>query len=139
MTIIETIKKREGLRLKPYRCPAGKLTIGYGRNLEDRGITAEEADFLFEHDIMEAHADLRLLFDPVAPTMTQTRWEALLDMRFNMGAGGFRTFERMIAAVQAGEWEKAAAECLDSDYASTEIPGQVPWRAMENAEALRVG
>ncbi len=25
--------RHEGLRLKPYRCTAGKLTIGIGRNL----------------------------------------------------------------------------------------------------------
>ena len=37
-TLLERIKKQlvrhEGLRLKPYRCTAGKLTIGYGRNLD---------------------------------------------------------------------------------------------------------
>ncbi|HOE90389.1 MAG TPA: lysozyme, partial [Candidatus Cloacimonadota bacterium] len=30
------LKKHEGLVLKPYKCSAGKLTIGYGRNLEAR-------------------------------------------------------------------------------------------------------
>jgi lysozyme len=33
----------EGLRLKPYRCSSNKLTIGIGRNIEDVGITEEEA------------------------------------------------------------------------------------------------
>lgn len=32
----------EGLRLFPYRCPAGKLTIGVGRNLDDNPLTADE-------------------------------------------------------------------------------------------------
>jgi Phage-related lysozyme (muraminidase) len=33
----------EGLKLEPYECTAGKLTIGVGRNLEDRGISVDEA------------------------------------------------------------------------------------------------
>ena len=32
----ERLVLHEGMRLKPYRCPAGKLTIGAGRNLEDK-------------------------------------------------------------------------------------------------------
>ncbi len=35
--------RHERLKLKPYRCPAGMLTIGVGRNLDDRGITQKEA------------------------------------------------------------------------------------------------
>ena len=33
----------EDIKLKPYRCSAGKLTIGVGRNLDDNGITRAEA------------------------------------------------------------------------------------------------
>ncbi len=40
-------------RLKPYHCPAGKLTIGTGQNLEDKGITEKEALMLLENDIQE--------------------------------------------------------------------------------------
>ena len=46
-TLLERIKEQlvrhEGLRLKPYRSSAGKLTIGIGRNLDDRGIRQKEA------------------------------------------------------------------------------------------------
>ncbi|MDY0127369.1 MAG: hypothetical protein RBR69_04500 [Candidatus Cloacimonadaceae bacterium] len=41
--IKEQLVRHEGLRLKPYRCTAGKLTIGIGRNLNDCGITQSEA------------------------------------------------------------------------------------------------
>ena len=34
--------KNEGMRLKPYRCTLGKLTIGIGRNLEDNPLNFEE-------------------------------------------------------------------------------------------------
>jgi len=46
MTIRKLLEFEEGLKLKPYKCPAGKLTIGIGRNLEDRGITEQEAQML---------------------------------------------------------------------------------------------
>ena len=43
---IETVKthlrKSEGLELKPYDCPAGYLTIGYGRNLQTNGLSYHE-------------------------------------------------------------------------------------------------
>ena len=42
-TIEEQLLLHEGLRLKPYRCTSNKLTIGVGRNLEDKGISKEEA------------------------------------------------------------------------------------------------
>ena len=34
----------EGIKLKPYKCPANKWTIGVGRNLEDVGLSPEEQD-----------------------------------------------------------------------------------------------
>jgi len=42
------IERHEGLRLKPYLDTATppRLTIGYGRNLDDVGITREEADYM---------------------------------------------------------------------------------------------
>ena len=55
---METVKRlkdmlirHEGLKLKPYLCTAGKLTIGVGRNIQDRGITYQEAMMLLENDI----------------------------------------------------------------------------------------
>ena len=56
------LTKHEGLRLKPYHCPAGKLTIGIGRNLEDKGITEKEAVMLLENDIHECIEDLKTIF-----------------------------------------------------------------------------
>ncbi|MFD2234837.1 glycoside hydrolase family protein, partial [Phaeospirillum tilakii] len=50
-TLRADLIRDESLRLKPYRCPAGKLTIGIGRNLDDVGISREEAETLLDHDI----------------------------------------------------------------------------------------
>jgi hypothetical protein len=46
--IADQLIEHEGIRLKPYLCPSGKLTIGVCRNLEDRGITEKEAVMLLE-------------------------------------------------------------------------------------------
>ena len=43
--LAEQLKVHEGLRLKPYKDTVGKWTIGIGRNLEDKGITEQEALF----------------------------------------------------------------------------------------------
>jgi lysozyme len=47
----DMLVQHEGLKLEPYLCPAGKLTIGIGRNLEDRGISIDEAQYLLMNDI----------------------------------------------------------------------------------------
>ena len=48
---VELTKQFEGLRLKPYNCPSGHLTIGYGHNLEANGITLEIAEELLKTDL----------------------------------------------------------------------------------------
>ncbi|MBZ5725856.1 MAG: glycoside hydrolase family protein [Acidobacteriia bacterium] len=37
--------------------------------------------------------------------------EALFDMAFNLGLGGLKKFPRLLAAVNAGDWTTAAAQC----------------------------
>ena len=49
--VMEELKKEEGFRAKVYKCTAGKNTIGFGRNLDDNGITYEEAEYLLKNDI----------------------------------------------------------------------------------------
>ena len=48
----------EGLRLKPYRCTSGKLTIGVGPNLDDCGISKKEAHALLYIDIRNREQQL---------------------------------------------------------------------------------
>ena len=103
----------EGLRLEPYRCTAGKLTIGVGRNLDDVGISRDEAMTLLENDIRGCFADLSRIF-PDFQEYNHARRYALVDLRFNLGPSRFRSFRRMIAAVQRKDWDQAAAELKDS-------------------------
>ena len=109
-----------GGRHFPYRCPAGKLTIGYGRNIEDKGISSEEARNQLDNDINEALEDLSQFgwffgMDPV-------RQRALADMRFQLGPSGFRCFADMIAALEDGNYADAAMAARDSKWARTDSP-----------------
>ncbi len=114
--ITADLKRDEGLRPKPYRCSAGKLTIGYGRNIEDVGITEDEAEILLDHDIRQARTDL----DHALPWWRDlpASWQrGLVNMRFNLGLTRLLGFKRMLAALQAGDGDRAADEALDSKWA----------------------
>jgi len=137
MAIEDIIRSYEGLRLKPYKDSVGKLTIGIGRNLTDHGISENEADYLLQNDILDAEYDLSQIFGghEIWNTMKGTaRMDALTDLMFNIGMNSFLKFEKMIQAIWAEDWNKAADELLDSKYAA-----QVGQRALDNAERLRNG
>ncbi|MHC1701498.1 MAG: glycoside hydrolase family protein [Humidesulfovibrio sp.] len=105
----------EDLRLKPYRCKAGKLTIGVGRNLDDRGITKAEALVLLDNDIKFFWAELvaKLPWVMQAPEPIQ---EVLVNMAFNLGIDGLLGFRKMLKALQAGDYAEAVRQMDDSDW-----------------------
>lgn len=113
-------KDFEGLRLKPYKCTAGKLTIGYGRNLDDVGISQAEADMLFERDFAKAEADARRLckeFGIDVNNLIEQRFYVLTDMMFNLGYCRLSKFKNMLTTLSKGNYEAAAREMLDSNWA----------------------
>ena len=104
----------EGLKLKPYRCTAGKLTIGVGRNLETKGISENEALFLLRNDIEEVTRQLELFGWYVA--LGPVRRKVLIDMAFNLGMAGLLGFQKMIEALERGDYEAAADEMVYSRW-----------------------
>ena len=114
--IIAQLIEHEGMRLKPYLCPAGFLTLGIGRNLSDNGITEAEAIYLLKHDIANAVIDLQKVFDGKLWLMPEIVQRVLVDMMFNLGLSRFKTFKRMIAAVKRKDFNLAAAEMQDSEW-----------------------
>jgi len=123
----------EGLRLKPYKCTAGKTTIGVGRNLDDRGITQAEAFALLENDIDDVCRELDQVW-PWWRQMTDARQQVLADMCFNLGLGRLKGFVNTLAFMKAGEYDKAADGMLASLWAS-----QVGTRAQRLARMMREG
>ncbi len=78
--IKEQLVRHEGLRLKPYRCTAGKLTIGYGRNLDDRGISKKEAYAMLEKDILDCEQWLIDEIPEIYNKLDEVRQSVLLNM-----------------------------------------------------------
>lgn len=104
------VKEMEGLRLMPYRCPAGKLTIGYGHNLEYNGISKEVAEELLDDDLSEAS----LATSKLIPVTDQIWFNIATDMVFNMGLTTFKTFMNFIKHINNGSYDNALAEMVDS-------------------------
>lgn len=114
--LVRQIELHEGVRLKPYRCTAGKLTIGVGRNLEDRGITMAEARMLLANDLADVRNGL-LNALPWVGNLDDVRQRVLVDMAFNLGIQGLLQFERTLGAVRGGEYQRAATMMLQSKWA----------------------
>ena len=141
-TIEEQLILHEGLRHEVYKCPAGKWTIGVGRNLEakgltkqeqarilgtsglsklevidvllERGISKEEALFLLAGDIMQCRSDLSR-YDWYTK-LDAVRQKVLVDMRLNLGMAGLLAFKNMILALAVRDYEVAANEMIDSAW-----------------------
>lgn len=132
--IKEQLVRHEGLRLKPYRCTAGKLTIGVGRNLDDCGITQSEAYVMLINDIMNCEKQLQAKIPDIYNGLDEVRKSVLLNMCFNLGVSGLLGFKNTLEFIKAGDWERAANNMLVSRWAK-----QVGRRAIELSELMRKG
>jgi lysozyme len=144
----------EGLRLQVYKDTLGIDTIGIGRNLEDRGITKEELDWMdipsmdavYEYGITEADAmylaknDVQIVEEelvrahPCVEELDSVRQLVLMDMAFNMGVPRLRKFQKMWNAIHEKKFDIAAKEMLDSRWAV-----QVKSRSTKLAHAMHHG
>lgn len=124
--------RHEGERLKPYRDTVGKLTIGVGRNLDDKGLTPDESRLLLENDIAEKTGAVFHLF-PWAASLDAARQCALIDLAF-MGPDKLLGFVNMMGALQRGDYDTAATELMNSKYAA-----QVGQRAKDIAAIFQRG
>ena len=131
--LIEMLKRHEGFRNKPYHCSAGKLTIGYGRNIEDVGISRQEAAFLLHSDIERASKDVKSIF-PDFDRFTINRQNALINMVFNLGINRFKLFKNTIKAIKRDDWTSAARHAKQSRWHN-----QVGIRAVEIENLLEKG
>jgi len=114
--LIQELKRDEGVVLTLYKCSAGKNTIGVGRNVDDRGITEDESDYLLSNDIDLCVKELEGTF-PWFQTLSDTRQRVMVNMCFNLGLSRLMGFRKFLAAMEAGEWETAGVEMLDSKWA----------------------
>jgi lysozyme len=140
------LEVHEGKKLTSYICPAGHLTVGIGHNLIANPATAElgrridrvgmtiteaEAMQLLDHDIEHFTTAVRTRI-PEFDRLSEPRQHVLIDMAFNMGMQKLLEFRKMLAALRKGDFEAAATEMLDSDWAH-----QVKNRATRLAMMMR--
>ena len=137
--LLAQLKAHEGFRPKPYYCTAGKKTIGYGRNLDDKPFTPHEIRDLgvSEEEISEFQAscllsreihtiDKRLGTFYWYRSMDDARKNVCINMVYNLGFNGFFGFKKMIQSLELEKYEDAAGEMLDSKWSE-----QVGRRAKE--------
>lgn len=127
------LTRDEGLRLKPYLDSVGKWTIGIGRNLDDVGISRDEAETLLAHDIASAMDQLDRAL-PWWRDLDEVRQRVLVNMTFNMGIAKLLTFRNTLRLVKAGEYGAASAAMMESLWAR-----QVGPRARRLSEMMRTG
>jgi len=127
------LKRDEGFRSKPYLDTVGKLTIGWGRNIEDNGISREEAELMLGNDITEVIKQCTEEFEWYA-RLNEARKIVILNMVFNLGIGNFKKFKKTIAYIECENYEQAAIEMLDSLWSK-----QVGSRAVRLSKIMQQG
>lgn len=127
---LETDEKRSK---RIYVDTVGKVSGGIGRNLTDRGFSDDEIDLMFKNDVdeVERQLDKRM---PWWRKMNEARQNVLANMCFNMGIDRLSGFIRALELMNAGRYDAAATEMLDSKWAK-----QVGQRADRLAEMMRKG
>lgn len=133
--LIEQLRLHEGVRSKVYLCSEGYETIGVGRNISDSGIglSDDEIAYLLANDIARCEKEIAERFDWF-DDLDPVRQDALVDMAFNLGISRLAQFQNMLGALSEGRFDDAAAEALDSRWAS-----QVGQRAQTVAAMIRTG
>lgn len=114
--VLPLLVRFEGLRLRPYLCPAGVWTIGLGstRHLDGRPVRPTDAPITPEHAYLLAVAQIRAEYLPAvielcpgAQSFDQVA--ALVDFAYNLGIGALRS-STLRRRVNAGDWPGARAE-----------------------------
>lgn len=145
---IELIKKFEGFQPRPYRCPAGHLTIGYGTRFyptigvgrrevlaTDPEITEPIAEWILREALREYE---EAVLDRLHVELSQSQFDALVSFAYNVGTGNFArsTLARMVASnpndpgirAQFARWVYAN---IDGDPELEKVPGLIKRRAAE--------
>ncbi|MGE4319268.1 MAG: glycoside hydrolase family protein [Deferribacterales bacterium] len=144
--IIERIKEYEGYRDQPYQCTAGKWTIGYGYNYQDRGFTTEDitavlsrgftkelAERLIEKDAKRCAKEAEENF-PFFNSLNEARQAVIVDMLYQLGFKGLSGFKNFLARLSEHNYEAASAEMIHSRWFT-----QSGRRSRTNVKQMKTG
>jgi lysozyme len=106
---VDLIKQLEGFSAQAYRCPAGKLTIGYGHMLQDTSISeisSAMAEALLKVDIERFESAINRL---VRVPLSQNQFDALVSLIYNIGIAAFSR-SILLKKLNKGDFSAAADE-----------------------------
>lgn len=131
------IRLFEGLKLKAYKCPAGKWTIGYGHTGADvvpgLVITTARADELLAADVKKFE---KVVYRAVREPTTQSQFDAMVAFAFNVGEGNLNT-STLLKMHNAANYKGAQAQFARWNKARNDngvlvvVPGLTRRRAAE--------
>ena len=122
----ETLKIDEGVKYEIYNDHLGYPTFGIGHLVvesdEEHGkpvgtsITEDRVNAVFDKDVAVMVDEAKKIF-PNLDTLPEEAQQVIVNMTFNMGRPRLSQFKKFIAGVNAGDWNKAAVEMMDSRWA----------------------
>lgn len=134
--LIDMLKRHEGVETHAYECSEGKVTVGVGRNIDQKGgmgLSEDEIDYLLQNDVERVIKELASEY-AWFNGLDDVRKDAIIDIAFNLGATRLRGFRRALTAMEAGDYTEASTEFLDSRWAK-----QVGGRALELTDMIASG
>jgi lysozyme len=121
----ELCKRFEGFRSKPYLCPAGVPTIGYGSTyytggakvtMNDSPVSEPQARAMLLHELLHNYAPAVVRLCPgllvfAAATNDWRKLNAIIDFAYNLGAGRLQT-STLRRRINSGDWIGAQEELM---------------------------
>jgi lysozyme len=134
--LADQLAKHEGVKRFAYKCPAGKWSIGVGRNIdEDGGLGLSDGEIytLLNNDIQRTDEELTNAFR-FYEDLDRVRKDAMINICFNLGLTRLRGFRLALKLMETKDYSEASVEFLDSLWAS-----QVGQRALDIAHMIQYG
>ena len=138
----DTLKIDEGVKYEIYNDHLGYPTFGIGHLVvesdEEHGkpvgtpVTEDRVNSVFEKDVAIMIDEAKKIF-PNLDELPEEAQQVIVNMTFNMGRPRLSQFKKFIAGVNAGDWNKAAVEMMDSRWAK-----QVGARAERLRDRIKV-
>lgn len=142
-------RRFEGFRSKPYLCPAGVPTIGYGSTyypggrkvtLQDSPVSEEVARAMLMHELAETYAPgvIRQCPGLLVLAMKTNDWRtfnAIVDFAYNLGVGNLQ-ISTLRRKLNEQNWPAARAEILRWNKAGGRVLAGLTMRRQAEAELI---
>lgn len=112
-----------GMPIRPGSVVIGHPTVGFGRALDTKGISHNEAKTMEANDIRDIESGL----DQDEPWWRQQpSWvqRAMLEIAFQMGVHGEGGFKMGLGCIKAGDYQGARTAFSDSKWANVQSPAR---------------